>query len=284
MNIHVVQHDVRTCKPEENLEWIKAELSSEASREALLTVFPACTVCGEPLFAAAAYTDMQKRAQAVLQELVLLSEHRAFLVGMPLQIQDKGLCNAIVFVYDGAIRGVVTKKYLTLQEQKYFVRGEGVQLIEYLDQRIAIGFYEDLKELAKGHLERPDLIVCCGSNVFDYERPYRTRYRMRKIVEGQNAAMVYVNRVGGEGPYLYGGGSLAMNAMGGVLCQLPYFEEACATVDMQLVTPVEDEKPEAVELVYKALVMGLRDYFRKNGLQRAVLGLSGGINIAPTTR
>lgn len=279
MKIHIVQHDVLTRRTDENLEWIKAELA--ASGDALLTVFPACTLCGAPLFAAAAYTDLQKRAQVALQELIELSEHRAFLVGMPLQIQDKGLCNAIVFVQNCAIRGVVTKKYLAPDEQKYFVRGEGVQLIDFHDQRIAIGFYEDLKELSKGHIDQPDMVICCGCNIFDYQKPYRTRYRMTKIVETLGASLVYVNRIGGEGPYLYAGGSLAMNAAGGVLCQLPYFEQACQTVDMQLIdTVVDDEKPEAVELVYKALVCGLRDYFGKNGLRRAVLGLSGGIDSA----
>ena len=49
---------------------------------------------------------------------------------------------------------------------------------------------------------------------------------------------------------------------------------------MQLLEECEDEKPEAVDLVYKALVMGIREYFQKNGQQRAVLGLSGGIDSA----
>ena len=84
-----------------------------------------------------------------------------------------------------------------------------------------------------------------------------------------------MNRIGGEGSYLYAGGSMAMNAGGMVLCQFPYFEEHAESVDLQLMEECEDEKPEAVELVYKALVMGVRDYFRKNGLKRAVLGLSG---------
>ena len=280
MKIHIVQRDIRTLRMDDNLEWIKSELESEASREALLTVFPSCTICGAPLFSAAGYTDVQKQAQRVLQELVALSEHRAFLVGMPLQMQDKGLCNAIVFVQNGAIRAVVTKKYLKLDEQKYFVRGEGVQVIDFHDQKLAIGFYEDLKELLKGYVERPDMVICCGSDVFDYQKPYRVRYRMTKIVETLNAGLVYVNRVGCEASYLYAGGSLAINAAGGVVCQLPYFEEACQSVDMQQLDTIEDEKPEAVELVYKALVCGLRDYFRKNGLQRAVLGLSGGIDSA----
>ena len=280
MNVHIVQHNIVTNNPEENKQWILAELESQASRDALLTVFPACTLCGYPLFGSAAYTDLQKRAQAVLQELVQNSEHRAFLIGMPLQVQDKGLCNAIVFVQNCAIRAIITKKYLSPDEQKYFVRGEGVQTVNYQGQQIAIGFYEDLKELTKGHGEQPDMIICCGCNVFEYNKPFSIRYRMRKIVENTNAALVFVNRIGGEGPFLFAGGSLAMNAAGSVLCQFPYFEEYSQSTDLQLLTSYEDEKPEVVELVYKALIMGLREYFAKNRLQRAVVGLSGGIDSA----
>ena len=80
-----------------------------------------------------------------------------------------------------------------------------MQLIQFQEQRIAIGFYEDLKELSKHNIEQPDIVVCCGCNVFDYNRPYRTRYRMRKIVENLNSSLVYVNRIGGEGSYLFAG-------------------------------------------------------------------------------
>lgn len=281
MKIHIVQHDILSARPEENLQWIESELATEASHEALLTVFPACTVCGYPLYGAAAYTDLQKRAQSVLQHLISISDHRAFLIGMPLQIQDKGLCNAIVFVQNNAIRAIITKKYLAPDEQKYFVRGEGVQVIQYQEQQIAIGFYEDLKELSKGHIEQPDIVICCGCNVFDYNKPYRTRYRMHKIVENLNASLIYANRTGGEGQFLYAGGSMALNAAGNVLCQFPYFEDHSESVDLQLLTSVaDDEKPDAVALVYKGLVMGIRDYFTKNHLQRAVLGLSGGVDSA----
>lgn len=280
MNIHIVQHNIATNNPEENLKWILDELDSPESKSALLTVFPACTVCGSPLYGSVAYTDIQKRAQAVLQELIAQSEHRAFLIGMPLQLQDRGLCNTIVFVQNCAIRAIVSKKYLSPDEQKYFVRGEGVQLIQFQEQRIAIGFYEDLKELSKHNIEQPDIVICCGCNVFDYNRPYRTRYRMRKIVENLNSSLVYVNRIGGEGSYLFAGGSLALNAAGGLLAQFPYFESWSQSVDMQLLEVFDDEKPEAVDLVHKALLMGLREYFEKNNQHRAVLGLSGGIDSA----
>ena len=280
MNIHIVQHNIITNNPEENLKWVIEELDRPESRDALLTVFPACTLCGSPLYGSVAYRDLQKRAQSALQELIARSEHRAFLVGMPLQIQDKGLCNAIVFVQNCAIRGIITKKYLAPDEQKYFVRGEGVQVIQYQEQSIAIGFYEDLKELSKSHVEQPDMVVCCGCNVFDYNKPYRIRYRMHKIVENLNASLVFVNRTGAEGSYLYAGGSMALNAAGGVLRQLPYFEDCSQSVDLQLLDECEDEKPEVVALVYKALVTGLREYFAKNRIKKAVLGLSGGMDSA----
>jgi NAD+ synthase (glutamine-hydrolysing) len=281
MFIHIVQHDIISANPEANREWILQALESQESRDALLTVFPACSLVGYPIFAAASYTDLQKRAQNVLQELVARSEHRAFLIGMPLQIQDKGLCNAIVFVQNNAIRGIITKKYLNPDEQKYFVRGEGVQTILYNDQELAIGFYEDLKELTKGNrVDSPDMVICCGSNIFDYKKPFAIRYRMRKIVENLNTSLIFVNRIGAEGPYIYAGGSMALNAADELLCQFPYFEEHAESVDTQLLTTLDDEKPEPVELVYKALTMGIRDYFHKNHIPRAVLGLSGGIDSA----
>ena len=136
MNIHIVQHNIATNNPEENLKWILDELDSPESKSALLTVFPACTVCGSPLFGSVTYTDIQKRAQAVLQELIAQSEHRAFLIGMPLQLQDRGLCNTIVFVQNCAIRAIVSKKYLSPDEQKYFVRGEGAVWYLYFTYEI----------------------------------------------------------------------------------------------------------------------------------------------------
>lgn len=269
-----------TNNPEENLKWILSEIDSPSASDALLTVFPACTLCGYPLFGSVAYTDIQKRAQAALQECIQRSEHKAFLIGMPLQVQDKGLCNAIVFVQNCAIRAIITKKYLAPDEQKYFVRGEGVQTVNYQGQQIAIGFYEDLKELSKSHAGQPDMVICCGCNIFEYNKPYSIRYRMHKIVENLNSSLVFVNRIGGEGPFLYAGGSMALNAAGSVLCQLPYFDECSRSVDLQLLSACDDEKPEVVELVFRALTMGLKEYFGKNHFQKAVLGLSGGIDSA----
>ncbi|MBO4740440.1 MAG: NAD+ synthase [Bacteroidales bacterium] len=280
MKVNLVQLNLATGNVAKNLENIQAALDTPQSREALLSVFPSNTLCGYPLYNSVVYNDLQKEAQAALQKLVDISEHRAFIVGMPLHVQDRGLCNALIFIQNRAIRAVVTKKYLNLDEQKFFVRGEGVQVVQYQNQQIAIGFYEDIKELSKAHTPDLDIVVCCGCNVFDYNKPFRTRYKMQKIVESLNTSLVYVNRIGGEGGCLFAGGSMAINAAGNVLTQLPYFEEDNRNIDLQIIENIEDEKPEVVELVHKALITGIRDYFAKNGFTKAVLGLSGGIDSA----
>lgn len=280
MKVNIVQLNMKTGDVAGNLEKIKNALDTPESKSALITVFPSNTICGYPLYSSVVYNDLQKEAQAALQTCIDISEHRAFIVGMPLHVQDRGLCNALIFVQNKAIRAVITKKYLNLDEQKYFVRGEGVQVIQYQNQKIAIGFYEDIKELSKSHSENLDMVICCGCTVFDYNKPYRTRFKMHKIVESMNTALVFANRVGGEGSFLFHGGSMAINAAGNVLVQQPYFKESSQLADLQLLTSINDEKPEVVELVHDALIMGIRDYFSKNGFKKAVLGLSGGIDSA----
>ena len=95
--------------------------------------------------------------------------------------------------------------------------------------------------------------------------------------------IAYVNAVGGQDEIVFDGGSLVMGPDGEVACRAPMFEEDLLIVD------VDDESarterdavwPEPPESVYRALVVGLRDYVRKNGFDDVVLGLSGGIDSA----
>ena len=100
--------------------------------------------------------------------------------------------------------------------------------------------------------------------------------------------ILYVNQVGGQDELVFDGGSFAVDAMGDVCVSAESFEEAFAPVELDLtadsllvpgivVAPMED-----LEAVWKALVLGLRDYINKNGFPGVVLGLSGGIDSAVT--
>ena len=282
MKINIVQSNSFSGKLRENIRRIEETLKSEQSREALLTVFSANNLSGNPLSDMLEYADFHKELNAALQDCIALSEdHDAFIIGMPLLVQDKGLCNALVFIQNGAIRAVISKKNLREEEHKYFVKGDGFQIIQFHGENIAIGFYEDMKDLWKLGHEKPDTIICCASRVFDYTKPYKTFYKLQKTVEQLNVPLVFVNRVGGEGSLLFSGGSMALNAMGNILMQFPYFEEHQKAIDVQLFNDKPaPQKPEQIQLMHDALVMGIGDYFSKAGIKKAVLGLSGGIDSA----
>src|SRR6185437_11611931 len=120
-------------------------------------------------------------------------------------------------------------------------------------------------------------------------------------------ALVYVNQVGGNDELVFDGNSVVIDADGNVLAQAKDFEEDLLVVDLpqrtaEIGKPVltasaaqvqqfadqafdldkQHNSPKAIESIYKALVLGLRDYVRKCGFKSVVLGLSGGIDSALT--
>lgn len=106
---------------------------------------------------------------------------------------------------------------------------------------------------------------------------------LRRHVLQHKVPLVYVNQVGGNDEILFDGQSMVFSADGSLLARGPAFEEWTGVVDTSLSGPgVAFEPLDRVESVHDALVMGLRDYVRKCGFTKAVVGLSGGIDSALT--
>jgi NAD+ synthase (glutamine-hydrolysing) len=90
--------------------------------------------------------------------------------------------------------------------------------------------------------------------------------------------------VGGQTDILFDGHSQVFNKEGEVVKELPYFEEEVAFVDLSEMSTNSSESSTSIEaLIYKGLVTGIRDYFYKNGFEKAVIGLSGGIDSSVST-
>ncbi len=95
--------------------------------------------------------------------------------------------------------------------------------------------------------------------------------------------IVYVNQVGGNDQLLFDGTSFAMNPEGQIIACAASFEEDLVLVDTATLTGERhDNFPDECEAVYQALAMGTRDYIRKCGFERVIIGLSGGIDSALT--
>jgi NAD+ synthase (glutamine-hydrolysing) len=95
--------------------------------------------------------------------------------------------------------------------------------------------------------------------------------------------LVYVNQVGGNDELVFDGNSVVLDAAGNVTAQAMDFEEDLLVADLSGKAPRPLAVPSAgIESIYKALVLGLRDYVRKCGFTTVVVGLSGGIDSALT--
>jgi NAD+ synthase (glutamine-hydrolysing) len=111
----------------------------------------------------------------------------------------------------------------------------------------------------------------------------KTRFEMlRSIAQKTGRPVVFCNQVGGNDELIFDGSSLVFNAKGELIAQGKWFEEDFVVVDTDSQAAIEPLELVPEEAIYKALTLGLRDYFYKCGFKSAVLGLSGGIDSAVT--
>jgi NAD+ synthetase len=111
----------------------------------------------------------------------------------------------------------------------------------------------------------------------------KTRFEMlRSIAHKTGKPVVFCNQVGGNDELIFDGSSVVFNAKGALIAQGKWFEEDFIVVDTNSTAAIRPIELGAEEAVYKALILGLRDYFYKCGFKSAVLGLSGGIDSAVT--
>ena len=130
------------------------------------------------------------------------------------------------------------------------------------------------------------LVVPNGSPYHRNKLDLRMGHMVARVVE-TGLPLVYVNMAGGQDDQLYDGASFVLNPGGHKVVQLPPFEEMLAHVDFTL-TPegwraepgLMAPQPDEWEQDYQAMMLGLREYLRKSGFSKVVLGLSGGIDSA----
>ncbi|HUX05362.1 MAG TPA: NAD+ synthase [Acidimicrobiales bacterium] len=219
------------------------------------------------------------------------------------------IANALV-VLGEAIAATATKRMLpnydVFDEQRYFHSGVGPHTIINV-RGIAVGLLicEDIwirngpaAELAR---EGATLLVVANASPYARGRREEREAMLRERALETGCAIAYVNLVGGQDELVFDGQSMVVNEHGEIVARAGAFREELLIVELetrasvagvvvdvayahdersQLAAPVNvvAEPPSEIEEIYQALVMGTRDYLRKNGFRSVVLGLSGGID------
>ncbi len=146
-------------------------------------------------------------------------------------------------------------------------------------------WHEDVPE-ALGESGAEIILVPNGSPYYRNKYETRLNQMVSRVVE-TGLPLIYLNMVGGQDDQVFDGGTFVLNPGGELAMRLPAFEETIAHVDFEetdagwRATPADIAAfPDEWEQDYRVMVLSLRDYFRKAGFKKALLGLSGGIDSA----
>ncbi|HEY3518770.1 MAG TPA: NAD+ synthase [Gammaproteobacteria bacterium] len=261
-----------------------------------LVLFPELTLCGYPPEDLLLHRGLRSRVEAAFARVRDEIRGIAVYVGYP-EYEGDAIYNSAALLRDGKVlanhRKVALPNYAVFDEKRYFQPGQGATVVDLDGLKFGLIICEDvwLPEPCRAPAAAgAEAILVTNGSPF-----HRTQQQVREQVLATRAhenalPLVYVNMVGGQDELVFDGGSVVVDAGGRVQFRAPAFEEDLFVVELErgrdgrlaprgaAVAPM----PPLAELVYRALVLGTRDYVDKNGFAGVVLGLSGGIDSALT--
>jgi NAD+ synthase (glutamine-hydrolysing) len=183
--------------------------------------------------------------------------------------------------------------YGVFDERRTFVPGETACTVRLGSSELGLSICEDAWEPGEPWVtyaaERVPIVININGSPYHRGKRSERLEICRDRARETGAWIVYVNAVGGQDELVFDGASMVVSPEGELAHHAASFEEELLIVDLQplegevwLATRLGDARgwPDEPEDVYRALVVGLRDYVRKNGFSEVVLGLSGGIDSA----
>ncbi len=198
------------------------------------------------------------------------------------------LFNRAYFFEDGQLLGTVDKQHLPAydiyREKRYFTPGEGTAVHDFGGMTLGINICEDLW-IDDGPTDLQaslgaEWIINLSASPYYLRKPgIRTKLAARRTKEN-GVGLIYVNLVGGQDEVVFDGGSFAFDSKGRQLFSAPRFREGLYVIDLAHSAPQRTSHPSEIEDIREALELGIRDYVGKNGFERVLIGLSGGIDSA----
>jgi len=214
--------------------------------------------------------------------------------------EGKPLHNSAALICGGRIASVHHKSLLpaydVFDEERYFEPGRMPVRATACGWRLAVTICEDIWRSVEGLRVRyrfdplavlmqagADVIVNLSASPFTLGKMQARRDLLRGLAKQYRTPLIYVNQVGGNDELVFDGGSMVISASGEVVAQARSFEEDLLVVDLaSLPQPISEVRESVPETAFRALVLGTRDYLHKCGFEKAVLGLSGGVDSALT--
>lgn len=300
MKIALIQYNPVIGDLENNAQNILHKISQVQAHAPDLIVFPELSLIGYPPKDLLFNSNLLIESWNLLNSTVIPKVEIPTLIGLVSQAPTGKLYNSLALIEQKGLKRLFYKKllpnYEVFNESRYFDAGllekpEDI-ICEVNGQKIAVFICEDLLaetfysenqpiEFLQKHNLRPDLIVCAAASPYRLgqadKRIKLARQIQKKIIN--SPPIVLINQVGAQDDLIFDGFSFALNSSGGLSALAKGFEEETLICDTQNNYQFEKSNPIMTQ-IKDALVLGIKDYFRKTGFTKAFIGLSGGIDSA----
>ena len=299
-----------------NLGKILDYIDQSKLQECDLIVFPEMSLCGYPPEDLLLKPDFVQAIMNRIDRVVSASKGLTVVLGSIYAEED--LYNAAVMMHDGTIAGIYHKQILpnygVFDENRYFTPGDCNLLFSFDSVNIGISVCEDIwysggpseKQATEG---RASLLINISASPYHIGKGKIRHEMLSSRARDNNTFVAYCNMVGGQDELIFDGQSMICDSKGDVIARAKQFEEQLLvtgidlnTVSAQtssksnssyqtillkqiqsenkvkLIPTSEEARLDELSEVYQALLLGTRDYVRKNGFSQVLLGLSGGID------
>ena len=281
----------------------------ESARQALargaeMILFPELAVCGYPPRDLLEKPAFVERSQQVILEIAQAVPLMTVVCGFvsPAKVETgKSVMNSAAVLRDGAVQFVQSKMLLptydVFDELRYFDPAKSQKLFPAAGKQFAVTICEDAwndKHFWHRRLYSVDpvdellhaggnFVINISASPFHLGKRELRRQMLETIARDNKVPVLFVNQVGGNDSLIFDGSSMVISPDGSIVTQAKSFEEDLVIFDSETMQgDMHEQTAPGVPSAYAALVLGTRDYVRKCGFSRVVIGLSGGMDSALT--
>ena len=319
MKICIAQQNYHIGNFEQNTNKMLSAIDAAKKQGADLILFSEMSVCGYPARDFVEFNDFINKCYESIDRIKNAADNIGVLIGSPSRNANKkgkDLYNAAFFLYEQKIVAEIHKTLLptydVFDENRYFEPADEWKVVNFKGKKLAITICEDIWNLGDNPLYRicpmdkmidqlPDIILNLSASPFDYTHDEDRKATIKSNVVKYKKPLFYCNAVGSQTEIVFDGGSLVFDKDANLCGALPMFESALAyfecnddgTINAPILEsaarlPNKELNPKVlvpelnIDQVYKALILGVSDYFTKMGFKKAIIGSSGGIDSAVT--
>lgn len=280
LNLKIADFEANTQKIIDQIELVKAQGGN-------LAIFPELVVGGLAALDFWKFSAFLQSVDTAVQEII---SHCSIdcILGVPyLDTQTGSLFNAALFIQNREIKCIAKKSLLRnggeMPEAAYFAAGLGAEMIDSHGFNILLSVGEDYTTFEE---QDTDLIISLNSVPFSYLEHDRKLKALREYAKKSRSALIEVNQVGAHGSLIFDGRSIIIDEERSFQDELNAFSEDLRLYQLvgSEIKPLQQKQKEISysepALIYQGLVLGIRDYFVKNGFKKALVGFSGGLDSA----